>query len=688
MRSLRVKIVLLVLLGCVLSATVVGILSIQNTKTQIQKDSTTLMNKTTLNSGQEIDAVISRIEQSVETMADCVLNNLTDLNKFKSNDNYVQTFTQSMKNTLLSVAEHTEGAITAYIRFSPDFTEPTSGLFLSRDSTEDSFNSLTPTDFSTYDQSDAAHVGWYYIPVNNKKATWMSPYLNENLQVYMVSFVVPIFKNDVSVGVVGMDIDFRLIQDIVDNTKIYETGYAFLLDEKERIIHHKSLPLNEKLEDVNSDQEMDSLLKAINDSNTEEELASYTFENINKKMAMHQLMNGMRLVLTAPESEIRASENHLIFLISVSTAFAVILSVLLSLFIVQGIVKPIEALNRVAGKIANGDLNVTVVCDSKDEIGALADSFQLTVERLKEYIQYIKEISEVLEKIADGNLVFELQHEYTGEFFSIKKALLNISYSLNHTLSEISHVSEQVSIGSEQVSSGAQELSQGATEQAASVEELSATLSELAQQVKTNAQNAQEAYILAKEAGVSVEGSNRDMEEMTTAIHRISETSEKINQIVKTVEDIASRTNILALNAAIESARAGEAGKGFTVVANEVRSLAAQVDQATKNISALVQNAISTISSGTLIVGKTEKSLKEVVDKSTLIECKLQEISKSSEWQASSIEQVDLGIEQISAVVQTNSSTAQEEATASQEMSNQAKFLQSLIKKFILESGE
>lgn len=109
MKSIRTKIVLLVLLGSLLSAAVVGTLSILNTRAQVQEDSFKLMNQAMTNGGQEIDASISRIEQSVETLADCALNSLTDLRAFMNDADYVKNFTEQMENTLLSSAQNTEG---------------------------------------------------------------------------------------------------------------------------------------------------------------------------------------------------------------------------------------------------------------------------------------------------------------------------------------------------------------------------------------------------------------------------------------------------------------------------------------------------------------------------------------------------------------------------------------------------
>ena len=72
-----------------------------------------------------------------------------------------------------------------------------------------------------YEPTDLAHVGWYYIPVQNEAPIWMDPYLNENVNIYMISYVVPLYVDGESVGIIGMDIDFSELTDLVDSNKVF-----------------------------------------------------------------------------------------------------------------------------------------------------------------------------------------------------------------------------------------------------------------------------------------------------------------------------------------------------------------------------------------------------------------------------------------------------------------------------------
>lgn len=388
------------------------------------------------------------------------------------------------------------------------------------------------------------------------------------------------------------------------------------------------------------------------------------------------------------KSNNEADNNYMkaIILTIIIIAAIIIIVTLIALMIVHGITKPVMEIDEIAQKIADGNLEESITYESKDELGALAVNFNKTVNRLRDYINYIDEISQVIEQIAGGNLVFELKYDYFGEFAKVKQSLLNISDSLNETMKNINQNADQVSIGSEQLAESAQALAEGSTEQAGAVEELLATTNEVTEKVMANAKDAENAAIKTAEVASTTDQSKEQMKRMTVAMKNINDTSKQVVTIIQAIEEIASQTNLLSLNASIEAARAGEAGKGFAVVANEIGKLAEESSQAANNTKNLIQLSIDEIEKGNSIVDEIVVSLQEVVTGVDTVASLINKTKEASVYQADAVNQIQRGIEDISSVVQNNSATAEETSATSEELAAQAESLNQLVGKFSLRS--
>ena len=379
-----------------------------------------------------------------------------------------------------------------------------------------------------------------------------------------------------------------------------------------------------------------------------------------------------------------ALENATVMLI-VLLVVMVVLCMGVTTVLSRAVSRPISQLTDAAKKLAAGALNIEIDYYSKDEVGTLAEMFREMSGSMK---AVIKDIGQQLGAMSNGDFTVAPRAEYTGDYVSIKNALINIRESLSNTLNEINLSADQVFSGSAQVSDSAQTFSEGAADQAGSIEELAAAINEISFQVRETAANMEAARRLTAKAGEQVAVSNRQMEEMLLAMGEIGAKTEQIRAINNTIEEIAFQTNILALNAAVEAAHAGESGKGFAVVAGEVRRLAGKSTDAAKRTSDLMDGTVQAVEKGRKIANITAESLHNVVESTNEVLNTVDKIDEAAQHQAGSIVQVTQEIDQISYVVQNNSATSEESAAASEELSGQAQMLKELVGRFKIDGSE
>ncbi len=521
---------------------------------------------------------------------------------------------------------------------------------------------------------------WFPLVKEKNSTVLTAPYVDASTGLLVVSTIAPVFDdNNKIIGVAGFDISLENLNGIMSNYKLGETGFFVFIADNGTIVYDK------KEDDINKNIKEIGLSEKVVKSYEEKSEGSLEYEKDGQKIYGYYSFigdTGWSVLSSLPEKEFYQEYNALLRLsVIIFIAVLLILSIVI-VIIARGTVKPLKKLALNVNEIAEGNLDVEVDTNSADETGQVAEGLERTVVRLKEYIEYINEISFILKEMASGNLMFELKQEYVGEFSKIKEALLDIQEIYIKTFSEIAVSADQVATGSEQLAQGAQLLSQGSMQQASSVEELSATIIEISNEIKKNAENANIASDISSHSEKEVKYGDQQMVQMIKAMDEIRSTSNQISNIIKAIDDIAFQTNILALNAAVEAARAGEAGKGFAVVADEVRNLAAKSGEAAKDTTSLIETAIAAVENGTKIVDETAASLEKIVFNAKKSATVIGEITDAGNQQADSMSQVTVGVDQISTVVQTNSATAEETAAASEELSSQANVLKQLISQF------
>ncbi len=505
----------------------------------------------------------------------------------------------------------------------------------------------------------------------------------------ILSMYYPIFEGQRCIGYVGAGVYASHLMDALlhlDIKGLPDSEYVFLsVDTGVYLYHEDSQLLNTETADAGY-QEIIRRIKA--DGGTQADTYSYRDENGVRQLVVYKYLKdrGWVFMVRDNATEVYAAVTTVRVLVGALCAAMAAAVILITLLMLRREGRDLMVLERAIGRL--GELNLSADQELEgfygrsDEIGMIAQTTHRVCGCLRETID---DVGRILGEMARGNLavdVGENESYYIGDFNALSESLQTIHANLVEVIRDISQVAEQVDASAERVSASAQALAQGSSEQAASVDGLAANVTAITAQLQTSTVRCGSASELVDRAtGYAAEADGK-MEQLTAATRNIDQSSAQIGTIIKTIEDIAFQTNILALNAAVEAARAGNAGKGFSVVADEVRSLAARSAQAAQNTNALISRSIQSAKSGTestdmavaamQVIGGCVQSIKELMD----------EISAASIQQSNMIASVEDGIREISSVVQANSSAAERSAAVSKELSRQARTLNSLIGRF------
>ncbi|MFC4598010.1 methyl-accepting chemotaxis protein [Cohnella hongkongensis] len=389
-------------------------------------------------------------------------------------------------------------------------------------------------------------------------------------------------------------------------------------------------------------------------------------------------------------AEIYRSTSTLLFILG-----AVVLLVVAALawVLIANLTKPLKATTAVMNRISAGDLKVDLLrVDRKDEFGDMMESVNKTLLALRQSVQQMQEAST-----------------------SVATASAQLYASSGQNSEAARHVSESIN-----------EVAAGSEEQANTAVECGRVMDEMAVGVQRIAETTGEVSDLSQQAARQANNGSLKMVELTGRIQRLSETVEQagltimkleeqstqISEISGLIGELAYRTNLLALNAGIEAARAGEHGKGFAVVAGEVRKLAAQSDESSKGIIERIEAiqkdtlaaaeamklSLQEVQEGVIAVELAEQSFKEIVASTGEVSTRVQEAAASAEQLAASSEEVAASVsnmghiarqtagmsQQVAATTEEQLASSEEMTRSSQMLSDIAKDLQKLVRKFTL----
>lgn len=536
---------------------------------------------------------------------------------------------------------------------------------------------------------------WYKAGLVDKKYVWTEPYVDPVSKVLMITAVSAIRKEGKIIGTTTLDIGLTELTKSIENLKVGQNGYGFVVSKAGIYVAHKDAKKNLQ---VKITDESETGLRDIGKSIAEATAPGIRTTEIG---ASEQYVTyspigetGMTLVTVLPTSEIMGPVNQY-FTISL-IIFGVSISILLALlywFINRQVARPLLLLKAgIVNLVEKKDLTQKIPIQRKDEIGHVATALNEFITDLHGMMKNISGYSEQVEAVS--NTSADKAHQAKTAF-------------------------DQVAASFHEVASGTENQLHGAKESARAMEEMAVGIQRIAEASSTMADSSKNMATEAVLGNKSVEkvaeqmdSINRSVSQSAAVVRSLDSRSEEISQIVEVIASIASQTNLLALNAAIEAARAGEQGRGFAVVADEVRKLAEQSNCSASQIADLIteiqketasavqamDNGTREVQTGIQVTGETGDAFRRIMDATQNVADQIQEISSVAEQMSAAAEQVAASILQLSTIAKDSAASAStvSEATDEQresmnelsvcaaELSGMAKELQQLINNFHL----
>ena len=422
---------------------------------------------------------------------------------------------------------------------------------------------------------------------------------------------------------------------IFENFADFESNYRVWSDLSEQAIDKlQKTPVGQRSEALNKIKDADSSFEASADSIVE----------------ISQLLRvkADSVIENSRSNRVRWQRNTVIT-ISVTVAIMLLCYVLLTNTMSNSLRRTL----KIAERVADGDLRPTErTRTSKDEIGKLAVASHNMSDSLRGLILHVTEMAEDVSHYSDR----------------VAESTLNITKSTQQIADEL----ELVSSGSEMTDIGTQEMNRALLEMAAGIQRIAETSNLVAEA-------SQETATEAEQGNQAIQNAIRQMHTIRDAadrsagqVQQLGEHSNAIEQIVEVITNIAAQTNLLALNAAIEAARAGEHGRGFAVVAEEVRKLADQSQNFTKQIAELIgevraqtEHTVEAmdmvtreVHAGITAVDTAGVAFQHILEAAKVVAEQIQEITAASEEMSTGSEQVTASVDELSRIAKNTSDSA------------------------------
>ena len=484
---------------------------------------------------------------------------------------------------------------------------------------------LVIRDFETYAPSDNQYISFILAPYYTIEA------LDENIESS---------KEKEMLAVIALKLNKDPLNTIVQrNEGMGDTGGSFLVGQKDGVISFRT-----DLQSNNSTRNIFEVGQEAKFTFLNDVFAGKSDSDFFKYEGTEQLMSydplgieglNYAIISKIDKAEALQSVNKLTWLTTIIGILCIAFIATIGILFTTSVVMPIKDVVTRIKDIAEGEGDLTARLDvkSEDEMGELAQWFNIFIDSLQAMIKNVSGNAETL----NGS---------SSDLSNLSQQMSDGTDQMSARAHTVASAGEEMSSNMDSVAAAMEEAATNVSLVAASAEEMTSTINEIAR-------NSEHARTITGEAVSRSESASTKVDELGTA-------AQDIGKVTETITEISEQTNLLALNATIEAARAGEAGKGFAVVANEIKELARQTAEATQEIKTRIEGIQNSTSGTVSEIEQISKVIDEVNDIVSTIATAVEEQSVTTKEIANNVAQASRGIQEVNNNVSQSNTVATE----------------------------